>query len=380
MGTTLASKMSSVTSGTLLISRTADSTVTDTASNISLDALESQQHPGGAPPRRGSAASYLLPKRKSVLVPAVLGSVLGLYLLNSLLANGVLWGNGPNADEASSKPGLVWAAQSMPDAMGKNPADSEGYGLLSAEQVGRFQRDGYLVLRADEWLTKQEQRDVLAWTDEVQNWPEKKYHWMKYYEESSVNGAKILNRVENYIPYHPGLKEMFNGPKAMGILHQLLGGPCVLYKDKINMKLPGGGGFEPHQDVLAGWGAYNVSNFITFSVSVDHAHKKNGALECVAGEHKNGALADDWSPLGQDVIDRMDWQMVETFPGDAVLFDAYVPHRSAPNGDDHSRRNLYLTYNLAAEGDHRKQYYSDKRKNYPPDIEREAGKEYKYRI
>ena len=50
----------------------------------------------------------------------------------------------------------------------------------------------------------------------------------------------------------------------MVMLDQLMGGRCVLYKDKINMKLPGAGGFEPHQDILAGWGSYNVSNFVTF--------------------------------------------------------------------------------------------------------------------
>jgi len=237
-------------------------------------------------------------------------------------------------------------------------------------------------LRAKEWLTDVEREKVMSWTEEVQNWPEKKYHWMKYFEDSSINGNRILNRVENYIPYHDGLQEMFNasGSKVMRMLHQLQGGKCVLYKDKINMKLPGGGGFEPHQDVLAGWGSYNVSNFVTFSVSVDHAHETNGALEIVAGQHKRGKLGDDWSPLAQSVVDGMEWKLVETFPGDAVIFDAYVPHRSAPNGAEKSRRNLYLTYNLEHEGDHRLSYYKSKRQNYPPDIEREPGKKYEYKV
>ena len=44
------------------------------------------------------------------------------------------------------------------------------------------------------------------------------------------------------------------------------------------------------------------------------------------------------------------------------------------------RRVLYVTYNEAVHGDHREQYYADKRKSYPPDIEREDGKEYAYRV
>ena len=63
-----------------------------------------------------------------------------------------------------------------------------------------------------------------------------------------------------------------------------------------------------------------------------------------------------------------------------VLFDAYVPHRSAPNLTDSPRRVLYLTYNKASEGDHRERYYADKRKSFPPDCEREAGKDYAYKV
>jgi len=252
---------------------------------------------------------------------------------------------------------------------------------LDADQLKRYKETGYLVLRANQWLTDEEKDKMVEWVTEIQNWPEKAHHWMKYFESSSKEeGARLLNRVENYIPYHKGLSNIFNGPKVMGILKQVTGGNNILYKDKINMKLPGAGGFEPHQDMLAGWGAYNVSNFITFSVSIDHAHVKNGALECVSGMHTQGKLADDWSPLNTSLVESMDWKMEETFPGDAIIFDAFVPHRSAPNADTVPRRNLYLTYNMLHEGDHREQYYVDKRVNYPPDIERESGKVYEYKI
>jgi len=44
------------------------------------------------------------------------------------------------------------------------------------------------------------------------------------------------------------------------------------------------------------------------------------------------------------------------------------------------RRVLYITYNRASEGDWREQYYADKRKSFPPDCEREAGKVYEYKV
>jgi len=47
---------------------------------------------------------------------------------------------------------------------------------------------------------------------------------------------------------------------------------------------------------------------------------------------------------------------------------------------DRKRRVLYVTYNRASDGDFREQYYIDKRKSYPPDIERDPDKEYAFRV
>ena len=47
---------------------------------------------------------------------------------------------------------------------------------------------------------------------------------------------------------------------------------------------------------------------------------------------------------------------------------------------DGKRRVLYVTYNAASAGDHREQYYADKRASFPPDIERDPKKEYVFRV
>jgi hypothetical protein len=41
---------------------------------------------------------------------------------------------------------------------------------------------------------------------------------------------------------------------------------------------------------------------------------------------------------------------------------------------DATRRLYYATYNRASAGDHMARYYADKHKNYPPDIDRQAGR------
>ena len=40
----------------------------------------------------------------------------------------------------------------------------------------------------------------------------------------------------------------------------------------------------------------------------------------------------------------------------------------------------FATYNKLSEGEHLKKYYDDKYKNFPPDIDREIGKEYVFRV
>ena len=153
----------------------------------------------------------------------------------------------------------------------------------------------------------------------------------------------------------------------------------MLFKDKINFKLAGGDGFKPHQDQQAGWSVY-ASLFVTALVAIDDATEANGCLELAAGHHTRGLIGPEWAPLSEQDLRGVEFVPCPTGPGDAVFFDSFVPHRSGPNLSDEPRRVLYVTYNRLAEGDHRAQYYADKRKNYPPDVEREPGQQYVYRV
>jgi 2-aminoethylphosphonate dioxygenase len=159
----------------------------------------------------------------------------------------------------------------------------------------------------------------------------------------------------------------------------LLGEPAVLFKDKINLKLPGGDGFEPHQDQQAGWSAY-APLFVTALVSIDESTEANGCLELAAGHHARGLIGREWAPLAGPDLAGVEFRPCPTKPGDALFFDSYVPHRSGPNLSEEPRRVLYVTYNRLADGDHRARYYADKRRAYPPDVEREPGTRYVYRV
>jgi ectoine hydroxylase-related dioxygenase (phytanoyl-CoA dioxygenase family) len=249
---------------------------------------------------------------------------------------------------------------------------------LTDRQIADFKRDGFVVVRG--MFSAAEMTELARWTDEVESYPETPGKFMMYFEKSLKNGSdRLLNRLENFYPHHDGFRTLFDGAKLRGAVSELLGEEAILFKDKINFKMPGGDGFKPHQDQQAGWSAY-TDFFITALVSIDEATMENGCLELVAGYHDKGLVAEEWKPITDQQAAAMNPIPYPTKPGDVVFFDSYAPHGSGPNLSDNKRRVLYVTYNRKSDGDHRVQYYADKRKSFPPDIERDPGKEYRFRV
>ena len=160
---------------------------------------------------------------------------------------------------------------------------------------------------------------------------------------------------------------------------ELFGEEAVLFKDKVNFKLPGGDGFKEHQDVQAGWDDF-ADLHITAKIAIDETNEENGSLEMIAGMHRQGVLGSMWAPLTDEDTGHMGYVQVHCLPGDAVFFDSYAPHRSHPNRSDQARRVLYITYNRLSEGDSRARYYADKHRNFPPDIERDPDRDYSFKV
>ena len=91
-------------------------------------------------------------------------------------------------------------------------------------------------------------------------------------------------------------------------------------------------------------------------------------------------LGEEWSPLAAAALEAMDFVPCPTQPGDALFFDCFAPHRSAPNLTNSQRRVLYVTYNRASEGDYRARYFADKRAALPPEIERAPGESHVFKV
>ena len=249
---------------------------------------------------------------------------------------------------------------------------------LVAAQRAAFDRDGFLIVRSA--FSGQEVAAQVGAIEALASRPPEVGRQMVYFEDSVTAAAtRVLSRIEKFVEYEPALAGLTFDARIVEPVSELLGDRAVLFKEKINFKLPGGGGFTPHQDIQPGWDQY-ASYFISVLVAIDPNTIENGCLEFAAGHHRRGLIGRRWEPLEGAELEGLAFAPHPMEPGDVAFFDCFTPHQSKPNLTRDPRRNLYLTFNRASEGNFRDRYFADKRKNFPPDFERDPSATYVFRV
>jgi hypothetical protein len=259
----------------------------------------------------------------------------------------------------------------LEDHVRTGPGPGRGPGAV---QRARMVSDGYVVARG--FFDAGQIEQIAHWTASLAAEPVVSgRHWV-YHEASAIHpDQRVIQRIENFCPFHEGFSRLIEHGELRRWVADLMGGPVVLFKDKINFKMPGGAGFEPHQDQQAGWGRY-APLFVTAMVSIDPTTVENGCLE-MAPRLGTGLMGEEWKPLDAASLSLVP---LPTAPGDVIFFDSFVPHASRPNLTRAARRVLYLTFNLTAHGDQRSRYFADKHAAFPPDIDRDPGRSYVFRV
>lgn len=143
----------------------------------------------------------------------------------------------------------------------------------------------------------------------------------------------------------PRLAALVTAPRVAAILGQLIGPEYILYHSKLMMKAARDGSFTPwHQDWAYWQSQSRQPTQINIMLSIDAATEANGAIRFVEGSHRQGPLEHQRSAaqsfgLGlPGDLDAYPSTLVETEPGDAVIFGALVIHGSGPNASPHDRR------------------------------------------
>lgn len=173
-------------------------------------------------------------------------------------------------------------------------------------------------------------------------------------------------------------------PKLKAYIDELTGSEFVLFKDKCNAKNPGGGAFDPHQDVIA-YDQFSPKYHVTAAIFLDDATIENGCLhfpEDYIGDVGDTGIEYVETPVGRlpvlpaynggpdngniqlDVADKIRWNPITARRGDVVLFDSYVPHYSEKNDSQKTRRAMFFTFNAAADGSFYQDYYGMKRAEF----------------
>ena len=193
-------------------------------------------------------------------------------------------------------------------------------------------------------------------------------------KRGEIYPKQVLTRLEQFVDGHEGWSDLCHN-YLQKLVSEVLGTEMVLYKEKLNIKPPGGSGFAPHLDTPSlriAFGDDGPQTFCTVMVAIDDMTKSNGCLRICKGEwnedtciHTLAPKIDGGNPDAEgrvgavplDVTGRLEFEPLECKGGSIVLFNGWAPHRSAANASALPRRAVFLTYNPKVEGDFHKRYY-----------------------
>ena len=193
-------------------------------------------------------------------------------------------------------------------------------------------------------------------------------------DDATIEKRRTLTRMENFVASHPIWSELCHS-YLQQIVSIVMGEEMVLFKEKLNIKPPGGSGFAPHLDTPSlriALGEDGPQSFITVMVAIDNMTKQNGCLRIAQGqcwseenqvqvvEPESNGNPDGNGRAGAialEVAEMLDYTDLECEAGTIALFNGWAPHRSAVNRSHFPRRAVFLTYNPKREGDFRNLYY-----------------------
>jgi len=184
-------------------------------------------------------------------------------------------------------------------------------------------KNAFGVKKIENFFSNQEIKNIISQVKILIEHRDKKDFIWKFYE---IN--KKLNRIEYFVNHSEFFLKLSKSSKILNELTKLYSEEFVLFKDKINFKYPGGLGFEPHQDISAGWGRY--TNFqISIAIPLADTTIENGAIEF------GPKLIEMRTNFHEDLNEDFDYNHITTNLGDIILFDSYVPHMSNINNSEY---------------------------------------------
>ena len=201
---------------------------------------------------------------------------------------------------------------------------------------------------------------------------DKTYETIRVLKHGQIEERRTLTRLENFVNHHEGWRELCH-VYLKECISTVCGTEMVLFKEKLNLKPPGGSGFAPHVDtpsLRVALGEAGPQTFVTVMVAIDNMTTENGCLRIAKGtwsdlSHVPLVPPSDDNPdaggregaIPLDTAEQLGFEDITCRGGDIVAFNGWAPHRSSANASLFPRRAVFLTYNPASEGDFHDRYY-----------------------
>lgn len=223
--------------------------------------------------------------------------------------------------------------------------------FLTNEQLKDYNENGYLVLRKvftdqEAALWRQECERLLS-LDEYLGPNNLRVGYRK------VEDRPIIEKIDPVQDISAVFRALETDERILSPLRDIYLDEPTLFKDKLIYKLPGVSGYTMHQDA-AWWQGFPIEGLISVMIAIDGASEENGGLELFPGYHDRlRSTPGELRNMNEEEIAEIDLskgQIVETHPGDVIIFHSFTPHQSGSNTVNVSRRQLYLTYSPAKNG------------------------------
>ncbi|TCC88708.1 phytanoyl-CoA dioxygenase family protein [Pedobacter frigiditerrae] len=220
--------------------------------------------------------------------------------------------------------------------------------LLSEQNKKDYQENGFLLIKS--LFSKEE-------TQKLRSIAEKDIPQT----EILVKGDQSGNITKLKMWDRPGddIYGMFSrNERIVDNVEVLFAEPIYIYSAKMILKnAKEGGAWEWHQD-YGYWYNYGclLPTMNSCIIAIDAANKENGCLQVLRGSHKIGRINHDRindqtvadNEKIQEAIKKFELEYIEMQPGDALIFDGNLLHRSDSNQSEHDRWSFIASYNTVA--------------------------------
>ena len=176
------------------------------------------------------------------------------------------------------------------------------------------------------------------------------------------SGKAVLDRLDPVADISEIFAAVNRDQRLVSIAESGLGEAVTVMKEKLIYKWPGTRGFGAHRDQAYTTPKSGVpgSEVLTISISLDRATRAAGPTEFFPSLRHRATIApaDEPRDVDESELRGVVSCMPETNPGDVILFDGQVPHRSDWNRSDHRRRVYMISFVPARYPEARKNYYA----------------------